>query len=172
MEEDFFDILERMESLVPEYKYRSIKEISATDRKIREFLIEQMKKVKTYLFDAVQISYELDRDRLSEETEDAWEEVDIAMDRVENSSINKLKGKKRCDDCRKHVEKNLQNLIRRDRELVLAVQDLERTGHMLNRSLFMKGKERYFIKNLSKIKPYCREIDRLLQEREKILTGG
>ena len=171
--ESLLDAIERMESFVPGYSYSGIPSIVKTDRDVRNVLINEMKKIKDYFFHVVQVSYELQRDRLSEVAERAWDEVDTIIDRIENSKTAKLEGSKTlCKECEKRLEKNLQNLVRRDRDLVMTVRDMKRAVHLLYRSLLDKGKERHFIKNLDKTKKYMDEINCLLEEREKIIAGG
>jgi len=173
MEESMHDILERMESLIPEYSYSSISDIVKTDKKVKELLLSEMKQIKDYLFHIVQVSYELQRDQLSDAAESSWDDVDSLVDRLENAKLFKFKGdKKSCDECKKKVESELQNLIRRDRELVMEVRDLKRTVYLLYRALFDQGREKHFINSLGKIKKYVEEISTLLDIRENIIAGG
>ncbi len=172
MEENMLDVMERMESLVPEYSYSSVSNIVKTDKLVRELLIAEMKKIKDYLFHVVQVSYELQRDKLSDAAEDAWDDVDSLVDMIENSKTTKLKGNKRyCEECKERIESDIQNILRRDRQLVMEVKDMKRTVYLLYRALLEKGKERHFIKNLGKIKKYSDGISSLLDAREKIITG-
>jgi hypothetical protein len=173
VEDSLLDVMERMEGLVPEYSYSGISEIVRTDREIRDVLVSEVKKIKDYLFHVVQVSYELHRDRLSEVAERAWDDVDTLVDRIENSKTSSLAGSKtHCNECKKRIEGDLGNIVRRDRELVLTVRDMKRLVHMLYWSLLRKGDERKFIKNLDKIKKYRDEINRLLDERERSIVGG
>ncbi len=172
MDESFFDIMERMESLVPEYGYSNMKNIRETDRKIRAYLISVLKTIKDDLFHVVQASYEIEKDKLSEAAEDVWDDVTSLVKRAENSNICSQKDSDDiCKKCVSRAEKNLSNLIRRDRELVLMVKDMSKDARMLNKMLFDRGREKYFIKNLDKIKTYSEEIISLLEEREKSITG-
>jgi hypothetical protein len=172
MEENTHDMLERIESLVPEYSYSSIEDIVRTDEKIREFLLERIKEIKDRLFHVVQISYELERDKLSEIAEGVWEDADILLDRVENSRTSSLKGdKKCCEECKERIDKDIHNLIRRDRQLLLAMRDMRRIVHFLYNELLEKGRESQFIKSADQIKKYAAEITALLQEREKSIFG-
>lgn len=172
MEENIFDVIEEMEGLVPEYSYSSIAEIVKTDKKVRSVLISEMKKIKDYFFHVVQVSYELQQDRLSEAAEKAWNDVDSLLDWLENSKTAHFGGdKKTCNECKERVEKDIHNLVRKDKELVGAVRDMKRNVHLMYKALLEKGKERQFIKNLDEIKEYVKEIDSLLQEREKTITG-
>jgi hypothetical protein len=171
MDESLFDMMERMESLVPEYSYTNVKCIIDTDRKVKAFLVAEINKVKEYMFHVVQVSYELQKDRLSEATEEIWDEVKSLVSRIEVSKTCTKKGKQACEDCKKRIEKNLRELIRRDRQLVLAVRGLKRTAYALYRLLLDKGKEGYFIKNLDKIKTYADDIKAMLDEREKSIIG-
>jgi hypothetical protein len=173
MEESMLDIMERMESLVPEYSYSSVKSIVKTDGLVRGFLIEGLKGIKDYLFHVVQVSYELQKDKLSEATEGSWDDLDSLVDRVENSKTAKMKiNKKFCEECKQRIEEDIHQLVRRDRELVMEVNDMKRTVYLLYRALLDKGKEKHFIKNLGKIKKYTDSINSLLDERERIITGG
>ncbi len=171
MDESLFDMMERMESLVPEYSYTSVKCIIDTDRKVKDFLVSEIKKVKEYMFHVVQVSYELQKDRLSEAAEEIWDEVKSLVSRIEVIKTCTKKGKHACGDCKKRIEKNLMELIRRDRELVLAVREMKRTAYALYRSLLDKGREGYFIKNLDKIKTYADDIAAMLEDREKSMLG-
>jgi uncharacterized protein YlaI len=172
MEESMLDIIERMESLVPEYSYSSIKSIVKTDRQVRDFLLAELKSIKDYLFHVVQVSYELQRDKLSRAAEGSWDDIDTLVDRAENSKTAKMKGNKKfCEDCKKRIDTKIHDLVRRDRELVMEVRDMKRTAHLLYKALFEKGKETHFIKNLDSIKKYVDQIGTLLDERERIITG-
>ena len=172
MEESVHDMMERMETLVPEYSYSSITDIVKTDGLVREFLLAEMKKIKDYLFHVVQVSYELQKDKLSEAVEGAWDDMETLVDRVENSKTSKLKGDKEyCKECQGRIESDLHNIVRRDRELVMEVRDMKRAVYLLYRALLDKGKERHFIKNLAKIKKYRNEIHSLLDKRERIIAG-
>jgi hypothetical protein len=169
---EMFDIMERMESLVPEYSYSSVKEIAHTDKMVRDVVISELKQIKDYLFHVVQVSYELQRDKLSDAAEDAWEDIDILIDKVENSKTSKLKGNKsHCEECKARIEKHLHIIVRRDKEIVNAVKDMRKAVQIVYKSLLEKGKEGHFIKNLEEIKKYRAEIDTLLDEREKGLMG-
>ncbi len=172
MEESMLDIMERMESLVPEYSYSSISGIVKTDRQVRDFAIGELKKIKDYMFHVVQVSYELQRDKLSEAVEGSWDEMDTLVDRVENSKTAKMKGnKKYCEECKKRIDSSIHQLVRTDRNLVMQVRDMKRTAHLLYKALLERGKEKHFIKNLDKIKKYADDISALLDERERIITG-
>ena len=173
MEESMLDIMERMESLVPEYSYSSIKDIVKTDSQVREFLLAEIKFVKDQLFHVVQISYELQKDKLSDAAEGAWDEMDTLVDKIENSRIAKKKGDKHyCEECRNRIGAEIRSMVRKDRELVMEVRDLKRTVHLLYKALLEQGRERHFIKNLSKVKNYIAAISSLLDTREIIITGG
>ena len=164
-------MMEMMESLVPEYSYTNVKCIIETDKKVKQFLVSEIKKVKDYMFHAVQVSYELQRDNLSEAAESIWDDIMSLVNRIEVSKVCDKKGKQACEDCKKRIEKNLQELIRKDRELVIAVKSMKMVAYALYRALFDKGKENYFIKNLDKIKTCNDEIISLLDEREKSILG-
>jgi hypothetical protein len=173
MEESMLDIMERMESLVPEYSYSSIASIVKTDKNVRSFVLAELKSIKDYLFHVVQVSYELQRDKLSESVEGSWDDLETLVDRIENSKTSKMKGnKKYCEDCKKRIDSSIHKLVRRDRELVIEVRDMKRTAHLLYKALFEKGREKHFIKNLDKIKKYVDLISTLLDDRERIITGG
>ena len=139
MEESLFDMMERMESLIPEYSYTNVKCIMDTDRRVKDFLVSEIRQVKDYMFHVVQVSYELQKDRLSEAAEDIWDEIQSLASRMEVSKTCGKKGKSACGDCRKRIERDLANLIRRDRELVLAVSGMKRTAYALYKSLLEKG---------------------------------
>ncbi len=172
MEESMLDVIENMERVVPEYSYSSVAAIVQTDEKVRDFLLEKMKEIKDYLFHVVQISYELQRDKLSEAAESVWNDVKILMNRIENSKTASLKGDKNyCVECKDRIEKNIQSLVRRDRELVMSSKDMRRTAHLLYKELIEKGRERHFIKGVDGIKKYVGEMDSLLDKRERIITG-
>lgn len=173
MEESMFDIMERMESLVPEYSYSSIQDIVKTDGQVRGFLLSEIKGIKDSLFHVVQVSYELQKDKLSNAAEGAWDEMDILVDKIENSKTSKMKGDKQyCEECKKRIEVEIGSMVRKDRELVMEVKDLKRTVHLLYRALLDEGREGHFIKNLSRIKKYVDAINSLLDAREMIITGG
>lgn len=166
------DIMERMESLVPEYSYSSIAGIVKTDKKVREFLLAELKSIKDYLFHVVQISYELQRDKLSRSVEGSWDDMDTLVDRVENSKTSKMKGnQKYCEDCKKRIDASIHDLVRRDRELIIEVRDMKRTAHMMYKALLERGREAHFIKNLDRIKKYIDQVSSILDERERIITG-
>ncbi|MCK4714607.1 MAG: hypothetical protein KAT35_03460 [Candidatus Aenigmarchaeota archaeon] len=171
MEENLFDIMERMESLIPEYSYTSVKCIIETDKKFKQVLVSEIKKIKDYMFHVVQVSYELQRDKLSEAAETVWDDISSIVSRIEVSKTCDRKGKQACADCKKRIEKNLRELIRKDRELVVAVKDMKTVAYALYKELLEKGREKYFIKNLDKIKTYNDEIISLLEEREKSILG-
>ncbi|MBN2330346.1 MAG: hypothetical protein JXC85_00885 [Candidatus Aenigmarchaeota archaeon] len=172
VEESMLDIMERMETLVPEYSYSSIASVVKTDKKVRRFLLAELKAIKDYMFHVVQVSYELQRDKLSRSVEGSWDDLDSLVDRVENSKTSKMKGnRKYCEDCKKRIDENIHDLVRRDRELVIEVRDMKRTAHMLYKALFDKGNEARFIKNLDRIKKYVDQVSSLLDERERIITG-
>ena len=173
MEESMFDIMERMESLVPEYSYSSIKDIVKTDGQVRAFLLSEIKCIKDSLFHVVQVSYELQKDKLSNAAEGAWDEMDTLVDKIENSKTSRMKGDKQyCEECKKRIEVEIGSMVRKDRELVMEVKDLKRTVHLLYKALLDKGMEGHFIKNLSRIKKYIDAIDSLIDAREMIITGG
>ena len=172
MQESLFDMLERMESMVPDYGYATIERMTQTDRKIREFMLEEMRGVKDSMFHVVQVSYELQRDRLSDAAEDVWDEVSSLMTRVQSTRICQLKDKKACEACRDKVEENLYDIIRKDRQLVLAVLELKRNAGILYRALLNKGREKYFIKNLDRIKNCIEQVNSLLEERDATIRGA
>lgn len=172
MEDNLFDLLERMESIVPEYSYENVRKIAETDKKIKAHLISEMKAVKDDMFHVVQVSYELQRDRLSDASEGVWDDIKSVMNRIENSrTCNPDGGRKHCNECMERVEKNHRNIIRRDRELIILAKDLKGNVHALYKMLFDKGKEKHFIKNLDKIKTYVDELNSLIEEREKSIAG-
>ncbi len=170
MEESLFDIMERMESVVPEYSYTNVKCIIETDRKVKGFLVSEISKVKDYMFHVVQVSYELRKDRLSEAAEDIWDEIKSLVSRIELSRTCKKSGKA-CEACRRKIEKSLMELIRKDRELVLEVRNMKMTAHGLYKALLEKGREKYFIKNLDKIKTHIDNITSIIEERDKNIIG-
>ncbi len=172
MTESLFDMLERMESMVPEYSYTTIEKMVETDRKIREFMIGQMKEVKDMMFHVVQVSYELQKDRLSEEAEAAWDNVTALMTMVQSTKACDMKDKKGCEVCRKNVEDSLYELIRKDRHLVLSVLGMKKQTGTLYRALLDKGREKYFIKNLGKINNCVDEVRTLLAERDAAIKGA
>jgi uncharacterized hydantoinase/oxoprolinase family protein len=172
MKENLFDLIERMESIIPDYGYQSVSKISETDKKIKMHLISQIKLVKDDMFHVVQSSYELQRDRLSEASENVWDDVTSLMNRIENSkTCNPKGGKQHCEECMKRVERNLHSILRKDRELILMLKDMKKDTRVLYRTLFDKGEEKSFIKNLDKIKTYVNEINELIEEREKSIVG-
>jgi hypothetical protein len=172
LEENFMDMIERMESLVPEYSYSSVNDMVRTDRDVRLYLVGEIKKVKNMLFHVVQVGYELHRDRLSEAAEGAYDDIDSLLDRVENSKTSKMAGSEKfCEECKKRIEQDMHNLIRSDRQLVVKVMDMKRTVHLLHMALMGEGREGHFIKNLEKIKNYRNEINSLLESREKSIVG-
>ena len=172
-EESMMDIMERMESLVPEYSYESVSDIVRTDGMVRDFLISKMKEIKDCMFHVVQISYELQRDRLSESAESAWNELDSLLDRVENSGVSGMKGRKKyCRECKERIQKNIGNLIRRDRELVLAAKNMRRVAQLLYRELLDKGSEARFISGVNTIKRCADEMTGLLEERDRSIRGS
>ncbi len=171
MSDDFFDIMEMMEGVVPEYSYTNVKCAVETDAKVKQFLVSEIKKVKDVMFHVVQVGFELQRDKLSMAAEAIWDETRSLAIRAEVSRTCGKKGKKACDACTKKVEKDLRDLIRRDKELVTKVREMKAVAHSLHRTLLEKGRENYFIKNLDKIKVYTDEIASLMKEREKIVTG-
>jgi len=166
------DMIERMESLVPEYSYSSVKDMVRTDRDVRLYLVGEMKKVKNMLFHVVQVGYELHRDKLSDAAEGAYDDIDSLLDRVENSRTAKMEGSEKfCEECKKRIERDMHNIIRSDRNLVVTVMDMKRTAHLLHRALMVEGREGHFIKNLEKVKNYRNEIIKLLDSREKSIVG-
>jgi hypothetical protein len=171
VEESLFDMMERMESLVPEYSYGSVESIIDTDRRVKGYLVSELKLVKDYMFHVVQVSYELQRDRLSEAAEDIWDEIKSLVSRMEVSKTCGKKGSKACEECRKRIEKNLSELISRDRQLVMEVSSMKTTAQSLYGALLEKGREKYFIKNLDKIKTYAENITSILDDREKNIIG-
>ena len=171
MEENLFDIMERMESLIPEYSYTSVECIIETDKKVKQVLVSEIKKIKDCMFHVVQVSYELQRDKLSEAAETAWDDISSLVSRIEVSKTCDRKGRQACADCKIRIENKLRELIRKDRELVIAVKDMRTVAQALYRELLEKGREKYFIKNLDKIKTYIDEIISLLEEREKNILG-
>lgn len=173
MEDNMLDIMERMENLVPEYSYSNVKDIVKTDSQVRGYLLDEIKGIKDSLFHVVQISYELQKDKLSDAAEGAWDDMDSLVDRIENSKTSKMKGDKHfCEECKNRIEVEIGSMVRKDRELIMEVSDLKRTVHLLYRALLDQGREGHFIKNLSKVKKYIDSINSLLEAREMIVTGG
>ena len=171
-DEHIFDTLERMESIIPEYGYGTVRKVVGTDVRIRAFVLSEVSTIKDYMFHVVQVSFELQKDKLTEAAEDVWDEMKHLMNRVEVSRVSKLKSKKDCDDCQKRVQDNMFKLIKKDRELVIAVKDMKSVVYSLYRELFTKGREHHFIKNLGKIKTYIEDIISIVDERDGIITGG
>jgi len=172
MEESLMDIIERMEGLVPEYSYSDIENISSTDRAVKSFLSKQLRNAKDEMFHVVQTSYELHRDRLSEAAEDVWDDLSALLARIANSRECDPKGSaEHCEKCMKRVEKDMENIIRRDRELVLKADEMNRELLRLKKMLFERGREKQFIKNLDKIKTYIDEMHDLIEQREHSILG-
>lgn len=172
MDENLHDLIEMMEGMVPEYTYDSVTDIVKTDKAVRNHLISEMKKIKEYLFHVVQISYELQRDKLTHSSERAWDDVDSLIDSLQNSKISKLEGdKEHCEECKKKMESDMASLVRRDKELVNSVIDAKRLVILIYRDLLDKGKERSFIKNINKIKKDFSQIQDLIDLRERHILG-
>ncbi|UCD03192.1 MAG: hypothetical protein JSV63_00970 [Candidatus Aenigmatarchaeota archaeon] len=172
MEENLFDLLERMESIIPDYSYESMKKIAETDKKIKAHLLSEMKVIKDNMFHVVQASYEIQRDKLSEGAEDVWDDITSLMNRIENSrTCNPKGGKDYCEKCMRRVERNLRDIISMDRRLVVTTGNMKGDVHTLYKMLFDEGREKSFIKNLDKIKTYVEELNTMVDEREKSIVG-
>jgi hypothetical protein len=165
MSQRLFDAMESMEGIVPEYGYSGMEKMMETDRRIKEFLVQEMKEAKERMFHVVQVSYELQKDRLSEAAEGTWDGITALMSKVQAARLSEAGDEKGCERCMKAVEKNMRELIMKDRELVTAVREMKAVTRMLHRELFDKGKERYFIKNLKRINNYVDEVSTLLDQR-------
>ncbi len=171
-DEHIFDTLERMESIIPDYGYSTVNKVIETDRNIREFVISDVSIIKNYMFHVVQVSFELQRDRLTDAAEGMWDDVKHLANRAGVSRVPKGKNRKDCESCQERVNDNLRELIRKDRELVIAVKDMKSAAYAVYRELFTHGREKHFIKNLNKIKTYTEDIIGILDERDKIIAGG
>lgn len=166
------DMIEKMEGIVPEYSYSNIEGISSTDRAVKSFALKEVRKAKDEMFHVVQTSYELQRDRLSEAAEDIWDDMSSLLARIENSKeCNPKESAEHCEKCMKRVEKDMANIIRNDRELVMKVREMNREIIKMKKMLFDKGKEKRFIKNLDKIKTYITEIEDIIESREHSILG-
>lgn len=172
MKESMMDIVERMESVVPEYSYSSVNDFLRTDTAVREHLLGEMKGMKEQLFHVVQMSYEMQKDRLSDSAEKIWEELDGLVDRLENSPVAKMSGDKAsCEECQKRIAERILEVVRKDRELVMETRDMKRTAYILYKDLLERGNEGRFIKNLSRIKDYAVSVNSLLDARESFIMG-
>ena len=85
--EHIFDTMERMESLIPDYSYRDMKNMVETDKKIRQLVISEFKIIKDYMFHVVQVSFELHKEKLTEASEDYWDDIKHLMNIAESSTI-------------------------------------------------------------------------------------
>ncbi len=163
------DALEAMENMLPSYSYADIDKMTDTDRKVRDVLVSDLMEIKEQMFHVVQVSYELRRDNLSQAAEPIWDEMSSLLARVRASRLCEHKDSKGCKLCMEGVERNILKVVIKDKELVSSVKSIKAASRMLYRSLMEKGMEKYFIRNLDKIKTGVEEINTLLEERASLV---
>ena len=172
MEENLFDTIERMQSIIPDYSYENIKKVSETDSRIKAHLLKEMKGIKENMFHVVQASYEIQRDKLSEASEDVWDDITSLMNRIENSkTCDPKSGREHCDKCMKRIMKNLRTIMTTDRDIIRTTKSMKGDVNVLYKILFEKGREKSFIKNLDKIKTYITDINDMIDTRGKSVVG-
>jgi hypothetical protein len=122
----------------------------------------------------VQVSYELQRDSLSKAAEGAWDEVSSLLSRIQSSRLCACgeHASGGCESCRENAQRKLDELVRKDRQLVDAVREMKASVRELYSALIGKGREDYFIRNLDQIKKYTETVTTILEEREKIVRGA
>jgi hypothetical protein len=172
--EKFFDAMERMENEIPQYGYSETSGFDETDRKVRDLVSVDVREMKDTMFHVVQVSYELQRDSLSKAAEGAWDDVSSLLAKVQSSRLCACRkhGGGGCESCRDNAQKKLDELVRKDRQLVDAVREMKVSVRGLYSALIDKGKEDYFIRNLDQIKKYTETVATILEEREKIVRGA
>lgn len=172
--EKFFDAMERMENEIPDYGYSDTGSFDETDRKVRDLVSSDVRDMKDTMFHVVQVSYELQRDSLSQAAEGAWDDMSSLLSMVQSSRLCTCRKHDAggCETCRENAQRKLDELVRKDRELVDAVREMKASVRELYRALLGKGREGYFIRNLDQIKKYTEQVTTILKDREKIVKGG
>ena len=164
--------VKEIEKDIPSYDYSEVHHMTATDDKVKDLVVDELRKSKKLLFNILETAYEQQKEGLTTDLHKIRDDLDIFLDEV------KVKHEVRWPQ--KIPEEFLEKIVAHDSEILRAIprlngelEDIEK--HMLGMekpgsNLFDREQlDKLNGKTLS-VKNHASEIVRLFKERELLVN--
>jgi hypothetical protein len=164
--------IKEIEKEIPAYDYSEMHRMIATDDRMKDILLDELRKSKKLLFNILEVAYEQQKEGLTADLHNIRDDIDIFLDEV------KVKHEIKWPE--KIPEEFLEKIVAHDSEILRAIPKLNGELEEVQRQILVMEKpgtsffDREQLGNLNErtrsVKTHTLEIVKLFKERELLLN--